>query len=85
LPREPAPQQIRILRSAEELDAAIERASTTEAALAEMASKRAARYNRFSGPRAVTRRLDSDGTPRVTRLRIGDEPTPPAGTAEPGM
>jgi hypothetical protein len=85
LPREPAPQQIKILRSAEELDAAIERASTTEAVLAEMASKRADRYNRFSGPRSVTRRLDSDGTPRVTRLRIGDEPTPPAGTAEPGM
>lgn len=83
-PSEPASPQIKILRSQEELDRAIERASETEAALAEMASKRAARYSRFNGPRSVTGRIP-DGTPRVTRLRIGDDPTPPAGTAEPGM
>jgi hypothetical protein len=85
LPSEPRTPQIRILRSPEELDAAIERASTTEAALAEMASKRAARYSRFGGPRAANSRNEPDG-PRVTRLRIGDDPTPPAtGTAEPGI
>jgi hypothetical protein len=38
LPREPAPQQIKILRSAEELDAAIERASTTPTSLRTSAS-----------------------------------------------
>jgi hypothetical protein len=83
LPSEPVATQIRILRSPEELDAAIQRASTTEATLAEMASKRAARYSRFNGPR-LTGRDAPEGAPRVTRLRIGDDP-PPAGTAEPGM
>ena len=99
LPSEPVAPQIRILRSPEELNAAIERASTTEATLAEMASKRAERYTRFTGRRDVPGSRDLPGPPRdlpgprdggapsrVTRLRIGDEPLPPAsGTAEPGM
>ena len=84
MPRESPTPQIRILRSPEELNEAIERATVTEAALAEMASKRAARYSRF-GPRGLNARIAADQTPRVTRLRIGDDPTPPAGTAEPGM
>jgi hypothetical protein len=99
LPSEPVAPQIRILRSPEELNAAIERASTTEATLAEMASKRAERYTRFTGrrdvpgprdlpgpPRDLPGPRDGGAAPRVTRLRIGDEPLPPAsGTAEPGM
>ncbi len=81
---EPVAPQIRILRSPEEINDAIQRATTTEAAIAEMASKRAARYSRFGGPRSVPDRA-KDERPRVTRLRIGDEPGPPTGTAEPGM
>ena len=74
-------------------------ASTTEATLAEMASKRAERYTRFTGrrdvagprdlpgpPRDLPGPRDGGAAPRVTRLRIGDESLPPAsGTAEPGM
>jgi hypothetical protein len=79
--------QIRILRDPDELNAAIERASNTEQTLAAMASKRAARYSRFSGSEVT--RVDDDVRPRssVRRLRIDEtssDPQPPQ-TAEPGM
>ncbi|HEY7134702.1 MAG TPA: hypothetical protein VIB48_06525 [Acidimicrobiia bacterium] len=87
LPSEPVVSQIRILRSPEELNEAIERASTTEQTLATMASKRAARYSRFAGS-DTTPRLGVEGRPlsAVKRLPIDDEhPDLPPGTAEPGM
>jgi hypothetical protein len=87
LPSEPVASQIRILRSPEELNEAIERASTTEQTLATMASKRAARYSRFAGS-DTTPRLGIEGRPlsAVKRLPIdNDHPDVPPGTAEPGM
>lgn len=87
LPSEPVVSQIRILRSPEELNEAIERASTTEQTLATMASKRAARYSRFSGTEDAPR-LALEGRPlsAVKRLRIGDDhPGPSPESAEPGI
>jgi hypothetical protein len=84
---EPVASQIRILRSPEELNEAIERASTTEQTLATMASKRAARYSRFTGSDS-TPRVALEGRPlsAVKRLRIDDEhPGTPPGSVEPGM
>jgi hypothetical protein len=86
-PNEPVISQIRILRSPEELNEAIERASTTEQTLATMASKRAARYSRFSGTEDMPR-IGLEGRPlsAVKRVRIDDEhPDGSPGSAEPGM
>jgi hypothetical protein len=87
-PSEPVASQIRILRSPEELNEAIERASTTEQTLATMASKRAARYSRFSGSETAPRPgLEGRPLSAVKRLPIDedDHPDVPPGTAEPGM
>ena len=86
---EPRSSQVRILRSPEELSAAIERATTTEQALAAMATRRAARYTRFGG--AAT--SGASGAARtggdVMPLRgVGDAPVPPVpptGTTDPGI
>lgn len=88
LAAEPPSSQVRILRSPQELSEAIERATTTEQALAAMASRRAARYTRFGGAMAHGKDAAHAGA-EVTPLRgIGDAPAPPhppTGTADPGI
>ncbi|HZR14799.1 MAG TPA: hypothetical protein VFC33_16290 [Acidimicrobiia bacterium] len=90
LAADPPSSQVRILRSREELAEAIERATTTEQALAAMASRRAARYTRFGGSATGASKTPALADhPGVTPLRgIGDTPAPPVpptGTADPGI